>query len=82
RGRFEAEGAHFESRYHLTLAWLPTADGADAAGRSLVDRPDAADGRDWRAALASFITETDRALDLFAAFMPEVRALSSDETLT
>ncbi|MGJ3648238.1 conjugal transfer protein TrbE [Sphingomonas sp. GlSt437] len=82
RGRFEAEGAHFESRYHLTLVWLPTADGADAAGRSLVDRPDAADGRDWRAALASFITETDRALDLFAAFMPEVRALSSDETLT
>src|SRR5204863_328111 len=28
------------------------------------------------------VAETDRALDLFAAFMPEVRALSSDETLT
>jgi len=34
RARFEAEGAHFESRYHLTLVWLPAADGADAcAGR-------------------------------------------------
>ena len=82
RARFEAEGAHFESRYHVTLAWLPTADGAEAAGRSLVDRPDTAAGRDWRAALATFVAETDRALDLFAAFMPEVRGLSSAETLT
>lgn len=82
RARFEAEGAHFESRYHLTLTWLPAADRADAAGRSLVDRPDAEQGRDWRGALASFIAETTRALDLVAAFMPEVRALTSAETLT
>jgi type IV secretion system protein VirB4 len=79
--RFEAEGAHYESLYHLTLTWLPTADGADAAGRSLVDRPDADQGRDWRGALVSFVAETDRALDLFTAFMPEVRALASTETL-
>jgi type IV secretion system protein VirB4 len=86
RARFEAEGAHFESRYHLTLVWLPAADGADSAGRSLIDRPEAGAGslrgRDWRGALASFIAETDRALDLFAGFMPEVRALSSADTLT
>src|ERR1700756_5600904 len=44
RARFEAEGAHFESRYHLTLVWLPAADGADAAGRSLVVRPNAEQG--------------------------------------
>jgi type IV secretory pathway VirB4 component len=82
RAAFEEQGAHFESLYHLTLTWLPTADGADAAGRSLVDRPQASQGRDWRGALANFTVETDRALDLFAAFMPEVRALSSAETLT
>ncbi len=85
RARFEAEGAHFESLFHLTLVWLPAADGADAAGRSLVDRPDSdgsSTGRDWRGALATFVTETDRALDLFSAFMPEMRALSSAETLT
>jgi type IV secretion system protein VirB4 len=81
RARFEAEGAHYESRYHLTLTWLPAADGADAAGRSLVDRPDASEGRDWRGALGGFIAETDRALDLLGAFMPEVRALSSADTL-
>ena len=32
--------------------------------------------------MTTFVAETDRALDLFAAFMPEVRALSSAETLT
>lgn len=86
RAGFEAEGAHFESRFHLTLVWLPAADGSDAAGRSLIERPEddpgKTKGRDWRAALASFIAETDRALDLFASSMPEVRALDSTETLT
>ena len=82
RAAFLGEGEHYESRYHLTLTWLPTADSAEAAGRSLVDRPDAEKGRDWRAALASFMATSDRALDLFASFMPEVRALDDSETLT
>ncbi|PZU07105.1 conjugal transfer protein TrbE [Sphingomonas sp.] len=82
RAGFEAEGQHYESLYYLTLVWLPPADGADSAGRSLVERPDSEKGRDWRGALASFIAETIRALDLFGAFMPEMRALSSAETLT
>jgi type IV secretion system protein VirB4 len=82
RAGFEAEGQHYESRFHLTLTWLPPADSSDSAGRSLVERPDAEKGRDWRAALTSFVAETDRALDLFAAFMPEMQALSSAETLT
>ena len=82
RAGFEAAGRHFESRFHLTLTWLPPADRSDSAGRSLIERPDADTGRDWRTALAQFIAETDRALDLFSAFMPEVRALDSTETLT
>jgi type IV secretion system protein VirB4 len=82
RAGFEAAGRHFESRFHLTLTWLPPADRSDSAGRSLIDRPDADAGRDWRAALAQFAAETDRALDLFSAFMPEMRALNSTETLT
>jgi len=82
RAAFLEEGEHYESRYHLTLTWLPTPDSAEAAGRSLVERPDADKGRDWRRALSSFIAESDRALDLFASFMPEVRALDDSETLT
>lgn len=81
RAGFVAEGEHFESLYHLTLVWLPPADAADAAGRSLVERPEADRGRDWRAALASFSAETDRALDLLAGFMPEIRMLDDAETL-
>ncbi|WP_066793656.1 conjugal transfer protein TrbE [Sphingomonas soli] len=81
RAAFLAEGEHYESRYHLTLVWLPPADAADAAGRSLVERPEADHGRDWRAALAGFVAESDRALDLFAGFMPEIRALDDAETL-
>jgi len=82
RAAFEAEGEHFESRCYLTLVWLPPADATDAAGRSLVDRPEAAAGRDWRSALASFVAATERTLDLFSGFMPEVRALDDPETLS
>lgn len=82
RAGFLAEGQHYESRYYLTLVWLPPADNQDAAGRSLVERGEAGKERDWRGALAGFIAETDRALDLLDGFMSEVRALDSAETLT
>jgi type IV secretion system protein VirB4 len=82
RAAFEGEGQHFESRYYGTFVWMPPADHSDAAGRALVDRPGERGVRDWRAALAGFLAETDRALDLLAGFMPEVRALADAETLT
>ncbi|MBW8754665.1 MAG: conjugal transfer protein TrbE [Sphingomonadales bacterium] len=81
RAGFEAEGAHYESHYHLTLTYLPPADASDAAGRSLVKNAEMR-SRDWRGALAGFVAETDRVLDLLSGFMPEVRALSSEETLS
>jgi type IV secretion system protein VirB4 len=82
RAAFESAEAHFESRYYLTLTFRPAADQADTAGRALVERSDDAKGRDWRQALGAFIAETDRVLDLFTGFMPEVRALGDRETLT
>ena len=82
RVAFETEGAHFESRYHLALIWLPPADAQDSAGRAFVERAEAGGGRDWRRALSAFVAETDRALDLFASFLPEVRALDDGELLT
>ncbi|MBC9030842.1 conjugal transfer protein TrbE [Sphingomonas sp. JC676] len=81
RAAFEGGAAHFESRYHLTLLQLPAADQSDSAGRVLVAR-DGVGGRDWRLALAGFVAETDRVLDLLSGFMPEVRALDDAETLT
>src|SRR5665213_500090 len=48
RAQFEEEGTHFESRYFLTLVWLPQADDAARAeawlyeGRARRRRPEAA----------------------------------------
>ncbi len=82
RAGFESAEVHYESGYYLTLTFLAEADRADRAGRALVERSDQYQGRDWRQALAGFIAETDRVLDLFAGFVPDVRALDDRETLT
>jgi type IV secretion/conjugal transfer VirB4 family ATPase len=82
RAAFEAEGAHFESHYRLTLTWLPPADATDRAGRTLVERPGGEQARDWRGALESFIAETARVLDLLSGFTADVRPLDDGETLT
>jgi type IV secretion system protein TrbE len=79
---FEGEKEHFESLYHLTLLWLPPPDSQASAERALVERSSEAAGRDWREALGRFVAETDRALDLLSGFMPLVRALDDEETLT
>ena len=76
-----ANGAHFESRYFLTLLWLPPADDAARAESWLyegVSREDA----NWRAALGGFIDRTDRVLALIEGFMPEADWLDDPETLT
>jgi type IV secretion system protein VirB4 len=82
QANFESERAHFESRYYLTLTWLAPADAQAGAERAFVEREGRGDGRDWRQALAQFVVETDRAIDLFGTFMPDIRALDDGETLT
>jgi type IV secretion system protein VirB4 len=79
---FEGGNDHFESRYHLTLTFLPPPDQADTAARALVERGDDMRGRDWRQALGGFVAETDRAFDLLAGVMPELAPLDDAETLT
>jgi type IV secretion system protein VirB4 len=82
RALFARARHHFESHFYMTLTWLPAPDSADAAGRSLIDRPDEEKVRDWRAALSSFLTETGRIQDLLATVFPAVHPLRSAETLT
>ena len=79
---FEGGRDHFESVYHLTLVWLPPADTQAGAERMFVEKSGDTGGRDWRDALASFISETTRAHDLLSSFMPEIRPLDDEETLT
>jgi type IV secretion/conjugal transfer VirB4 family ATPase len=81
RAQFEEASAHFESRYFLTLAWMPPADEASRAGSWLYeDAPHK--GANLREHLASFTARTDRLLDLLDGFMPEAAWLSDEETLT
>lgn len=78
---FEGGRDHYESRYHLTLVWLPPPDSEARAERALLDAPNPA-GRNWHEALSRFIADTDRALDLLSGLMPEVLALDDEQTLT
>ena len=81
RAQFEEEGAHFESRYFLTLLWLPPADDSARAEAWLYENR-AHDGADWRVALDGFVDRTDRVLALIEGFMPEAEWLDDGETLT
>ncbi|MBA1143115.1 conjugal transfer protein TrbE [Mesorhizobium neociceri] len=82
RAAFEGKVAHFESRYHLTLLFMPPPDSQARAENALVDSRRAEGERDWPQELARFRDETDRVLDLLSGFMPEVRVLDDAETLT
>jgi type IV secretion system protein VirB4 len=81
RAQFEAEAAHYESVYVLTLVWMPPADDAARAESWLYEGGTHASAQP-REHLASFIDRTDRLLALVAGFMPETAWLSDTETLT
>ena len=81
RAQFEEEGAHFESRYFLTLLFLPSAEDAARAEGWLYEGSDRR-GVDPREVLRSFIDRTDRVLQLVDGFVPEVDWLDDGETLT
>jgi len=81
RAAFAATDSHFESRYHLTLVYLPREEAhARAAGLLYADKP--RHGVDWRQQLSDYIAETDRFQDLLAGAMPEAGWLDDGQTLT
>ncbi|MFA9200809.1 MAG: conjugal transfer protein TrbE, partial [Cypionkella sp.] len=81
RAQFEAEGAHFESAYTLTLVWMPPADdAARAEGWLYENRSDK--GASARDHLDQFVDRSDRLLALVSGFVPEAAWLSDAETLT
>lgn len=81
RADFLAAGAHFESRYCLTLTWLPPVERASRIEGLLYEgRQD--HGVDWQTLLAGFVDQTDRLLALLDGFMPQAAWLSDAQTLT
>lgn len=81
KAQFEEEGTHFESRYFLTLLWLPPPDDAARAESWLYEGRPRQDA-DWDSVLNSFKERTDRVLALVEGFMPEAQWLDDGETLT
>ncbi len=78
---FEEAGAHFESSYFLTFAYLPPAEDAARAEMWLYEGREKT-GIDPREVMTGFADRTDRLLHLIEAFMPECRWLDDGETLT
>ncbi|MBK3661062.1 conjugal transfer protein TrbE [Bradyrhizobium diazoefficiens] len=78
---FEEAGAHFESRYYLTFAWLPPAEDASRVEAWLYEGR-AQRGVDPHELLRGFVDRTNRVLQLVEGFMPEAAWLDDGETLT
>ncbi|GAA0733370.1 conjugal transfer protein TrbE [Sphingomonas trueperi] len=81
REQFREEGTHFESRYYLTLAWMPPAEDAARAEGWLYEGRSGSGVDPWEL-LKGFIDRSDRVLHLVEGFVPEVRWLDDAETLT
>lgn len=81
RATFEAAGRHFESRYYLTLTYLP-GEQIRARASGLLYAGRAAPGADWKRELGDFVRDCDRFHDLIQGAMPESAWLDDAQTLT
>lgn len=81
RAQFLECGDHFESRYFLTLSYLPPAEQRGRVERLFVEGRSGAD-IDWRAELVAFVDRTDRFLALLDGLMPSLAWLDDAATLS
>lgn len=81
KAMFQKAGAHFESRYFLTLVYLPP---AERVGRleSLFVEGGAGYAVDWRVQLKGFIDLSDRLLALIEGLAPRAAWLDDTATLS
>jgi len=80
RERFHQEGENFESRYYLTLQFLPPEDRQTKISNLLIQQ-DKAD-EDYQKSLNYFINTSERFADILKDFMFEVSFLNDAETLS
>lgn len=82
RAQFEQEGVHYESSYFLTFLHLPPPEEAGRTERFLYEGRDRNEDSDAREVQRGFVDRTERVLGLVEGFMPEVKWLDDEETLT
>ncbi len=81
RAGFEAQGAHFDSRFFLTFLYLPPVE-RDAWIERWFYEGRRSGAADWRGALAGFEDQTNRVLGLLEGLLPELAWLDDGQTLT
>ncbi len=82
RAQFEEEGAHYESNYFLTFLYLPPPEDTARAEGFLYEGRDRRQDADARQVQHGFVDRTDRVLGLVEGFMPELKWIDDEETLT
>jgi len=82
RAQFEEEGAHYESNYFLTFLYLPPPEDTARAEGFLYEGRDRRHDADARQVQRGFVERTERVLGLVEGFMPELKWLDDEETLT
>lgn len=84
RAAFEAEESHYESRYFLTFTFLPPESSVGKAANLIIENAPSGAGEHsmYRDALRDFTAVVRQVGDILAGFMPEIRELNDDETLT
>ena len=80
-------GSHFETKYLITLTYLPPPDNQDKLKNMViqgdVSHKDSVKRRTlYKMHLKDFMVQFDRLFSLFKEIMPEARILDDDETLT
>lgn len=80
---FETAGARFESRYFMTLTWLPPAERQGKMESLLFEGGgEAKGGVDYKLHLESYLQKTDEVMALIEGQVPYAQWLSDEETLT
>ena len=85
RGDFEEEAGQrdlFESVYYLTFQFIPPADRSSKAESWIIETPSDDKGVSVQDHLQSFMSESDRCLDLLQSQFPMAEWLDDDATLT
>lgn len=81
REKFEAINEYFESKYYLTLQFLPSEQTASKLTKVLISKPDNFENN-YKDSLELFIAATKRFCDILQDFMFEAEFLNDAETLT
>ena len=85
RGEFEEDAGQrdlFESVYYLTFQFIPPADRSNKAESWIIETPTDDKGVSVQDHLQSFMSESDRCLDLLQSQFPMAEWLDDDATLT